>query len=295
VRSGTQDREGRALAWGLVAPVLLILIAFNVFPLLYNIVLSFTNAELVGDEARNVGTLNYARVFDDARFAAALRRTAAFVAGAVCCELLLGFSLALALRKPFRGKSVLVTALLIPMMLSPAVMGLYWTFFLNGNYGIVNQILGMFGMPQPQWVTDRDLKFLSILIIDIWMWTPFMLLISLAGLGAIPESLYEAAEIDRATTWKKFTRITLPMVAPVLGLGVLLRATDALKQFDLVMAVTGPNDDTTQTLSALLYQIVFRDGKVGVGAAFSCVILVAVIALATVFTRHLDKMRGAQG
>src|SRR5262249_57885458 len=130
-----------------------------------------------------------------------------------------------------------------------------------------------------------------ILLVDLWMWTPFMLLISLAALHAIPRQLYEAAEIDRAGRFTVFRRITLPLVAPLLGLAVLLRATDALKQFDLVMAITGPNDAKTQTLSTLLYQVVFRNGKVGLGASFACVVLVIVVILATLFTRYLERLQ----
>jgi multiple sugar transport system permease protein len=281
----------RRLALGFVGPTLVFLIAFNVYPLLYNVVLGFTNAELVGGGPRWVGGANYTRIFADPLFAQAMRRTALFVACAVSAELLLGFVLALGLVRPFRGKSAVLTALLVPMMLPPAVMGLYWNLILNGNYGVLNQGLAALGLAQPQWVTDSSLKLWSILLIDVWMWTPFMMLIALAGLSAIPPYLYEAAAIDRAGPWRVFTRITLPLCAPLLGLAVLLRTTDALKQFDLVMAITGPNDASTQTLSALLYQITFRDGKIGLGSAYACLVLVVVIALATVFTRYLERLR----
>jgi multiple sugar transport system permease protein len=217
-----------------------------------------------------------------------------FVFCAVGLELVFGFAFALALKREFRGKALVLTLALVPMMLSPAVMGLYWGLILNGNYGVLNQVLGELGLAQPQWLTDRSLKFWSILLVDVWMWTPFMALVSLAGLSSIPPQIYEAAEIDRASAWTVFRRITLPLVAPLLGLAVLLRATDALKQFDLVMATTGPNDAATQTLSTLLYQVVFRDGKVGLGSAYACVVLVVVIALATVFTRYLDRLKGAE-
>jgi multiple sugar transport system permease protein len=122
-----------------------------------------------------------------------------------------------------------------------------------------------------------------------------MMLIALAGLNAIPDHIYEAAEIDRANRWTVFRRITLPMCAPLLGLAVLLRGTDALKQFDLVMAMTGPNDTTTQTLSAALYQVVFRDYKVGLGASYGVVILVMVIAIATIFVRYIEGLQKRQG
>jgi multiple sugar transport system permease protein len=285
------SRRGGLLRWSLVGPTLLLLVAFNLFPLIWNIALSFTSAELVGEGARSVGGANYARVFSDPRFAEALRRTAFFVAAAVTVELAIGFALALALRRDFKLKTLVLTTLLVPMMLSPAVMGLYWSLILNGNYGILNQVLALAGLPQPQWLTDRDLELASILLVDIWMWTPFMMLIALAGLSSIPASVYEAAEIDRASRWTVFTRITLPMAAPLLGLAVLFRATDAFKQFDLVMAITGPNDPATRTLSTLLYQVVFRDGKVGLGSAYACTVLVVVVALATVFTRYVDRLR----
>ncbi len=286
-----EPRGERWLGLGFVAPALVFLVAFNLFPLAYNVVLGFTNTELVGTGARGVGGANYARVFGDPRFAEALRLTAVFVLAAVTLELLLGFGVALALQRGFRGRGGVLTALLVPMMLSPAVMGLYWNLILNGNYGLLNQVLNALGLPEPQWLTDKALKLPAILAIDVWMWTPFMLLIALAGLQSIPPSIYEAAAIDRASRWRVFRRITLPLTAPLLGLAVLLRMTDALKQFDLVMAVTGPNDAATQTLSTLLYQVVFRDGKIGLGSAYACVALVLVLALATLFTRYLDFLR----
>ncbi|HTF87736.1 MAG TPA: sugar ABC transporter permease [Planctomycetota bacterium] len=282
--------ESRRLKFAFIGPALVLLVLFNVFPLVFNVGLSFTNAELIGSEREFVGTANYTRIFDDPIYAGAIRRTAMFVAFAVGIELALGFSLALALRREFRGKAIVLTTLLVPMMLSPAVIGLFWNLILNGNFGIVNQMLESVGLPQPQWLTDRDLKFTSILLIDVWMWTPFMMLISLAGLNSIPASLYEAAEVDRASTYTVFRRITLPLCAPLLGLAVLLRATDALKQFDLVMATTGPNDANTQTLSTLLYQVVFRDGKLALGSAYACLVLVLVIAVATAFTRYLEAL-----
>jgi multiple sugar transport system permease protein len=292
-----RQSDGRWLKWGFVAPTLLFLIALNVFPLLYNVILSFTNADLLSPTSRWVGGRNYARVFYDPVFAQAIRTTGVFVFFAVLIELLLGFVLALALKRNFRGKTVVLTILLIPMMLSPAVMGLYWNLILSGSYGILNQMLAMIGLTniQPQWTTDPRLKMASLVMIDVWMWTPFMMLIALAGLNAIPHYIYEAAEIDRAGAWTVFRRVTLPMCAPLLLLAVLFRTTDALKQFDLVMAVTGPNEAKTQTLSALLYQQMIQSQRIGLGSAYAVVVLVIVIALATVFTRYLDYIGKRQG
>jgi multiple sugar transport system permease protein len=291
-RQARQARtEGSWLKLGFVAPTLLFLITFNVYPLFYNIVLSFTNKQLSQDEYEFVGTRNYHTIFDavaNPKFGQALRTTASFVLVGVVIELLLGFSLALAMQRKFRAKPVVLTVLLIPMMLSPAVMGLFWNLILSAHNGVLNQTLSSLGLPTPHWLTEPSWKLVSVLMVDIWMWTPYMMLIALAGLHAIPGYIYEAAEIDRASRWTVFRRITLPMCAPLLLLAVLFRATDALKQFDLVMALTGPNDAATQTLSALLYQLTFGNQKVGLGSAYACVVLVMVIALASVFTRYLD-------
>jgi len=277
-----------------------VLIAFNAYPLVYTVIHAFTDADITGGAWSWVGFDNFAQVFSNrtfaAKYGAAMRTTGLFVVLAVGIQLTLGFILALALKKPFRGKTALLTLLLVPMMLSPAVMGLFWNLIFEGSYGPLNQVLALFGLDhnqQPVWRTDH--RFLCLLIVDVWMWTPFMMLVSLAGLNAIPGSLYEAAEIDRASSWRVFTRITLPLCAPLLGLAVLLRATDALKQFDLVMAITGPNQADTRTVSALLYQIIFGNGKVGLGSAYACVVLVVVIAMATLFTRYLDWMQARQG
>jgi multiple sugar transport system permease protein len=294
-RGTSRSAGARLMGWGFVAPALALLLALNLFPLVFNVYLSFTNADLSGGTVTTVGAHNYTVLFREARYAHALTLTALFVFSSVSVELILGFVLALALRDHVPGKPVILTILLIPMMLCPVVLSLFWTLILNGNYGVLNQLLAFLRLPQPQWLTDDRLKLVSILLVDVWMWTPFMMLISLAGLNAIPKYVYEAAELDRASRWMVFRTITLPMCAPLLGLAVLLRATDALKQFDLVMAITGPNDASSQTLSARIYQVVFRDYKVGLGSAYGVVILVAVIAVATIFVRYLDSLNRRQG
>jgi len=291
-------REGSLLKFAFVGPTLVFLLGLNLFPLCYNVVLGFTDATLSQSDYRFVGARNYGVIFEtvtNPEFRDALCTTGLFVMVAVTLELLLGFSAALALRSKFPGKSWLLTALLMPMMLSPAVMGLFWNLIFSAHNGILNQGLGGLGLPEPHWLTDPKVKLVAVLLVDIWMWTPYMLLVALAGLNAIPSYIYEAAEIDRASMWTVFRRITLPMCAPLLFLAVLFRTTDAVKQFDLVMALTGPNDPSTQTLSALLYQITFGNQRVGLGSAYACVVLVVVIALASVFTRYLDWLAKKQG
>ena len=149
------------LKWSFVAPTLVFLIALNVFPLFYNVILSFTNANLSSETYRFVGGQNYARIFSNPVYAQSIRTTGLFVFLAVTVELILGFMLALSLKQAFVGKTVVLTILLVPMMLSPAVMGLYWNLILNGSYGVLNQLLGALQcicLQRPQWTTDQNFK-----------------------------------------------------------------------------------------------------------------------------------------
>ena len=288
------------MKWGLVAPALIVLIALNIFPLVYNIRLSFTSATLTQspDQQKVIGGRNYARIFaadDDNPYATALRTTGRYVISAVSIELVLGYALALAMRRRVPAKPAVLLILLVPMMLSPAVMALFWNLIYDQEFGVLNQSLRALGIAEPpQWNKDASAKFYAVLIIDVWMWTPFMMLISMAALNSIPRYIYEAAEIDRARPFTVFRRITLPMSAPLLILAALLRTTDALKQFDYVMALSGPNDAATQTLSTLMYQVMFRNYKVGLGSAYSVVVLVIVIAVASLFIRYLDRLQQQQ-
>lgn len=291
----TSTESHVAVKYAFVLPAIALLITLNVFPLFYNVALSFTDAVLTRPDAEFVGVKNYTEVFSNPDYRRALNTTATFVVATVAIELLLGFGLALVMKDRFVFKTFFLMILLVPMMLSPAVMGFYWFLILNSDYGILNQVLEALGLPQPAWLSD--FKLLSIILIDVWMWTPFMILIALAGLNAIPSHLYEAAEIDRASRWTVFRRITLPMCAPFLVLATLFRTTDSLKQFDLIMALIGPTHMETQTLSVMLYERMdpATSGKIGIGAAYACIVLVLVIALACVFTRYIDWIQRRQG
>src|SRR5687768_6625437 len=162
---------GTALGWKFVLPALALLIALNVYPLLFNLVLAFTNAELSGGTWTWAGLEHFRTILADARYLGAVKTTIVFAAVAVGLELALGFLAALALHRAFVGRGVLLIALLVPMMLSPAVMGMFWNLILNGSYGVLNRTLDWFGMFQPQWHTDPRFKLPAVLLVDVWMWT----------------------------------------------------------------------------------------------------------------------------
>ena len=294
--SSTQHHSAsRFLAWGFVAPALVLLLAMNLFPLILNVYLSFTNADLSGGVLKTIGARNYTVLFSQVRYANALTTTALFVVCSVSIELVLGFVLALALRDRVPAKPVVLALLLVPMMLCPVVLSLFWNLILNGHYGVLNQLLGALHLPQPQWLTDDDLKLVSILLVDVWMWTPFMMLISLAGLNAIPKHIYEAAEIDRAGRFMVFRTHHAADVRAAAGPRRPLAGDRCAQAIRPGHGHHGSERRHDADAVGRIYQVVFRDYKVGLGSAYGVVILVAVIAVATIFVRYIDGLNRRTG
>jgi multiple sugar transport system permease protein len=281
-----------------LSPTMLLLLLIAIFPLIWSLYLSFTQYSVIQDAATGphwVGLRNYAQLLADPSVWERFTITGAFVAPTVVIELLLGFALALLLNRNFRGRGGLMTLMLIPMMLSPVVVALFWSFMMRADTGILNYFIrdmlhlneqGVF------WLTNLKVAMWSVVLVDVWMWTPFMMLISLAGLSAVPKYLYEAADVDRASAWFKFRHITLPIIAPLLLIGVLFRVMDSYKLFDTVYVLTGGGPGhATQVLSVYLYQMAFRDFNTGKGSALGYIMLIVIIALANLLIRVLNRLR----
>lgn len=161
-----------------------------------------------------------------------------YVFGAVTLQTVLGFAIAYLISRRTHGRGLLTTLFLVPMMLSPVVVGLFWRFMLDAQFGVINSLLGSLGLGQVEWLTQQRTALMSLIVVDTWQWTPFIMLIALAGLTAVPKYLYEAASIDRASEWFRFRTITLPLVWPLLLIAVLFRAIEAFRLFDLVYILT---------------------------------------------------------
>ena len=180
------------------------------------------------------------------------------------------------------------------MMLSPVVVGLFWRFMLDTQFGVVNSLLGTIGLGQVEWLTSQRLALFSLIIVDTWQWTPFIMLIALAGLTAVPSYLYEAASIDRASEWFRFRHITLPLVWPLLLIAVMFRAIEAFRLFDLVYILTqGGPGVSTETLSFQVYKVAFLGFDTGVASAYGILMVLVVIILAQLYLRYLDRLKGA--
>ena len=276
-----------------VLPVIILLVAINVFPLLWSLILSFSNysAKMVTEWGKNpemVGGVNYSKILTDPDMWYKFITTAKYVVLSVSGEMILGFGLALLLQLKFKGRELITTFLILPMTMSPVIVGLMWKLFYNPNWGMFNFLLGL---GKIDWISDPSRNLYSVVIVDIWMWTPFVMLLSIAGLSAIPKYLYEAAEIDRASWWSKFRRITLPMVYPILLVALIFRTMEAFKIFDLPMGITGRGAMAPQLIAMHLYNVSFVTWKTSYGSAIGYIMLIVIIAITSIFIKYLNKAK----
>ena len=287
----------RALAWLFIAPTMVLLLAINIFPLLWAIWLSFTNyrANRANEVVKNVGLSNYQRILGDGDIWIAMQTTAHFVFWTITLETLIGFGLAYLIDRKFRGHAFWTTIILVPMMLSPAVVGNFWRFLYQPQVGLFAYVVSFVtGIPSAQidLLGSVGSAPWAIVIVDTWMWTPYVMLICLAGLRSIPDYIYEAAEVDRASPWRQFWSITLPMALPFIMLAVLFRGIENFKMFDLVNLLTnGGPGSTTEVVSITLKREAFEKWRTGYSSALAIILFVAVFGLANIYVKALNAVK----
>jgi multiple sugar transport system permease protein len=287
----------RALAWLFITPTIVLLLAINIFPLIWTIQLSFTNyrANRPNAPIRDVGLQWYNDILTSTEVWTAFQVTAHFVIWTIIIQTILGFALAWLLDRKFRGHGFLTTLILLPMMLSPAVVGNFWTFLYQPQIGLFNYVVGFVLGVAPssfQMLGDVRLSPWAIIIVDTWMWTPYVMLICLAGLRSIPDYIYEAAEVDRASAWRQFTTITVPMCLPFIMLAVLFRGIENFKMFDMVNLLTGGGPgSTTEVVSITLKRAAFEAWRTGYSSALAIIMFVAVFGLANIYVKALNRVK----
>ena len=287
----------RAIANLFLLPTLLLLAGMNLFPLFWSLYLSFCRYKADSRSAPVwIGNANYTEMLSRPAVWQSFYTTAGFVVLAVGLQLLVGFGLALLLNRTFRLKGIVTTLFLLPMMLSTAVVGLFWKFLLDPQYGLVNFLLGWLHLlpgGQPiQWF-DAQHALWSVVIADTWMWSPFVMLIALAGLSSVPATLYEAASVDRASEWFKFRYITLPMVAPLLMVALLFRTLDSFKMFDLAWIMTaGGTGNSAETVSIQVYRQALQNWDTGRACALAYIVLLVIIGLTNLYLILLARVKG---
>lgn len=301
-RQRRRELSDRAILNLFIWPTLILLIAWNLFPLIYSLYLSFTDYSAVANSAPEwIGLQNYIDILTDPQMWKYFATTGRYALVTVGLQTLFGFALAVLVRERFRGSGLVTTLILIPMMLSPVVVGLFWKMMYNPSFGYFNYLLG-FDSPAkaPEMLAGRfagqpvpNLALWAVALVDIWMWTPFVMLLVLSGLKAIPDYLYEAAVIDRASSWFQFWRITVPQVMPLLMIAVLFRTIEAFKGFDLVMGMTGggPGDQTELIAVNLYRQAFLGQWRTGRASALAYIILIIIIAISNLYIRYLNKAK----
>lgn len=280
---------------GMVAPLIALFVGVVGFPLGYAAYLSITDYKLTDRGAPTiVGPDNFVATFGDAGFWSAFATTAVYVVVAVGLELVIGLALALALQKQRWARDLTRSMLLAPMFITPIAVGLTFRFLLNDQLGAIPAMLASVGIEYDFFGPGKAL--LTLALIDVWQWTPFMVLLLLAGLESIPKEPLDAARVDGARGWYVLRRVTLPLLAPVLVVAVLLRSLDAMKVFEYVFATTrgGPGTET-ETLQYFIYQTGIQFFRMGSAASMAFVVLVVVLGIIVVAFRRLDRTRTAEG
>ena len=275
------DRE-RGWRWLMLVPMLLLLTALTVLPLLELFVLSFSN--VTWRNARPVlslaGLANFAALMHDSLFLTSVRNTLVFVALAVSIEITIGLALALALGTIRRGKDVYTTAFMLPILLPGIVIGAIWALMYNPDFGIINSTLQFLDLQPRDWLGSPDLALGSIMAVDVWHWTPFCFLLLYAAVESLPSDVFEAARIDGASAWQRFRYVALPLLTPAIMVVLAFRAIIAFKVFDEVYLLTsGGPGTTTEVVSLTIYRRFFIEDRAGSGAAMSVVAFLALGAV----------------
>lgn len=294
-RSGAFTRAGwkkRARPFFFILPALIVLFLVSIFPLIYALRASFIKFNLLMPQLSEfTGFSNYVNAVTNDIFPFALKNTAIMMSISIA-QLLFGFGVALLLNTEIKGTQVFRTIITPPMLAAPIVVGLMWRYMYASQTGIINHLASTLCLSSPDWLGSPHFVLLSIMIADTWQWTPFMILVLLAGLQAIPEEPQEAAMIDGASAFQRIVYVVLPMLKPVILVVLLIRIMDLLKMFDKIWVMTrGGPGAYSELLSLFAYRMVFKFYDVGQGAAVSFLILIIVIAISTGLARMLREAR----
>lgn len=292
-RAGSREAQLRRTRRLFLLPLTAVLATLTIVPFVYNLVLSLTN-ESPTTESRFVGLANYADLLSDGAFWQAIGVTIVFTVVAVGVQFTVAMLVAVSLHRITRGAPLLRAVFLLPMAMAPVAALFNWRLMLNASSGVVNYVLGRIGLPQPNWTGESGTALATLILVDVWQWTPFMLVILVGGLSAMPTEVHEAAAVDGASPRRSFFSVTLPLLKPFILVAVLFRSIDALKTFDSIQLLTsgGPGSSTTT-----LNYFVFREGiqylNFGRAAAAATLLLLIAILLSRLLLRWLREEEAA--
>lgn len=288
--AGSIAKQRRLILWAFLVPGMSYLVLVRILPALFTVYLSFNEWDLKEQAyPAFAGFRNYAELLRDAPFLRSVGRTILFTAAATGIELVLGFAIALFVNREFRGKGFTRAALLTPMVITPTIVGVIWYILFHNDVGPVNWALGLLGLGPVGWLSDPSIALVSLIVTDAWHWTPFMMLLLLSAMQVVPQELYESAEVDGASSWRKVVDITLPMVRETMLVAVILRSMQAFEIFaePFVMTGGGPGE-ATETLSLHIYKAAFQFFEMGYAGAM---VVVSILLLVTVYSVYLRFVR----
>ncbi|TJY42236.1 sugar ABC transporter permease [Cohnella pontilimi] len=268
-------------------PSMIVLAATVLYPLIYALIMSFTDSSLKRKGLGNfIGLDNYTRIFHDTHFLGSVWTTVVFTVLVVTLEFAFGFIVALMLNRIRFGKKIFFTIIIVPMLITPVAVGLIWRLLLHPDLGIVNYMLSLIGIEGNAWLGDAKLAMFSVVMIDIWHQVPFMILLLLAGLVSMPSEPYEAAKIDGAGRLQTFWMVTVPLMKETIIVAILFRAITAIKTYDLIFVLTkGGPGTTTEVISYHIYKQAYTFLDTGYASAMSYLLLLVIFVLSIVFMK----------
>lgn len=279
------------LGYSFIAPAILVVVAVMIYPILFNINIATRKWDWstpFNAPKPYVGADNFIDLLTSDRFMNSLKVSLLLMLFAVLVEYVLGLGLALLLNRQFRGRRIFRTIFILPMVLAPIIVGIQWRYLLSGNFGIVNYIMFQLGIDPPALLSDPTYGLPVLILVDSWMYVPFVSLILLAGLQQIPQEIQEAAEVDGAGTIARFWHITFPLLASSSAIVLLLRSTEIFRAFDVVYVLTGGGPGrSTEVLGILLYRIAFGEGNFGMAAALAIIVSSLGMAIGGLFLRFI--------
>lgn len=286
-----RERRRRIAGYTLVAPACILLIITFAVPLIYAFLISISDSNAVIDNHFVfIGLDNYLSVIKSSKFQSALFHTCFFVVTTILLELVIGFGIALLLYREVAGSRIFRLIFAIPLMVAPVVSGLQWRWLFADQYGIINHLLSLIGIKAPLWFTGSSTAWVTIVVSNLWLATPFVILVLLAGLGGLSEELNEAAAIDGADSRQIFWKVILPQLKPTLLIILVIRLTDAFRIYDLVYILTGGGPGgSTEVLSTYIYKRIFTDWKFGQGAAASFLVMLIIGMLSLLCNRLMRE------
>jgi multiple sugar transport system permease protein len=283
--------RSKAMGWGLLAPVLAFFLVLNVIPTFWMIGLGFYRYVLGRGDPIWVGLDNFIGIYESPEFWGAFSRTLQFMFVGVGIQVLLGVALGFlfwgSVKMP--GRRVALTLLFTPMVMAPVASGLFWKLIYEPTFGVINAIIDTLGGTKIDFLTNIDWALPAVLFVDIWMWTPFMIMMTLAALGSVPAAELEAAEVDQLSFWNRLRYVILPHGKFILMLGVLLRTIDAFKTTDLVLTMTGGGPgNKTEFIGLALYRQAFNSLDLGRSSAVALILLIIAIAFTSIYLYILN-------